>query len=112
MDSSPSKPSILSLQYYSFPDAMGGAWKVTHEINKRLVKNGRRVVLITCKPENDYYDKEIVDGVEFDRIPASISKDPIRLWRAVRKRIKHYLNSEGQWMVHIHNPLIGIFGLK
>ena len=89
MDSSPLKPAILSLQYYSFPDATGGAWKLTHEINKRLVGRGRRVVLITCKPENDYPNHEIIDGVEFDRIPTAISKNPIRLWRAVHKKVKH-----------------------
>jgi len=111
MDSSPLKPAILSLQYYSFPDAMGGAWKLTHEINKRLVKRGRRVVLITCKPENDCPDNEIIDGVEFDRIPFAISKDPTRLWRAVHKKVKHHLTGGGSWMAHVHNPLIGTFAL-
>ena len=57
MDSSKAKPAILSLQYHSYPDAMGGAWNLTHEINKRLVERGYRVVIITCKPENDYPDQ-------------------------------------------------------
>ena len=111
MDSSSPKPAILSLQYYSFPDAMGGAWKLTHEINKRLVDRGRRVVLITCKPKNEYPDNEIIDGVEFDRIPVAISKNPIRLWHAVRKKVKYYLTGEGSWIAHVHNPLIGAFAL-
>ena len=57
---------------------MGGAWKLTHEINKRLVERGRRVVLITCKPNNGLPDRETIDGVEFDRIPEMISKNPVR----------------------------------
>ena len=68
MNSLPPKPAILSLQYHSYPDAVGGAWKLTHEINKRLVGRGHRVVLITCKSENDCPDNEIIDGVEFYRI--------------------------------------------
>jgi len=111
MDSSPLKPAVLSLQYYSFPDAMGGAWKLTHEINKRLVERGRRVVLITCKPKNNCSNNEIIDGVEFDRIPTEVSKNPIRLWQAIRKKIKHYLKDEKNWIVHIHNPLIGALAL-
>ena len=111
MDSSPPKPAILSLQYYSFPDAMGGAWRLTHEINKRLVERGRRVVLITCKPEKDYPDNEIIDGVEFDRIPIAISKNPIRLLCAIRKKVKHYLIGKEPWIAHVHNPLVGMFAL-
>lgn len=41
---------------------------MTHETNKRLVERGRRVVLITCKPDNSLPDHEVIDGVEFDRI--------------------------------------------
>lgn len=111
MNSSSPKPAILSIQYYSFPDAVGGAWKLTHEINKRLVERGRRVVLLTCKPQNDLPDHEIIDGVEFDRIPVAISKDPLRLWWAVRKKVKHYLADGGSWIAHVHNPLVGAFAL-
>ena len=90
MNKSKEKPTILSLQYHSYPDAMGGAWNLTHEINKRLVKRGYRVVLITCKPKHHYPDSELIDGVEFHRISVASSKDPIRLWRAVRKKIKQH----------------------
>jgi len=105
------KPTILSLQYHSYPDAMGGAWNLTHEINKRLVKRGYRVVLITCKPEQHYPDNELIDGVEFHRISVAISKDPIRLWRAVRKKIKQHLIYEEPWLAHIHHPLMGFYAL-
>ena len=105
------KPTILSLQYHSYPDAMGGAWNLTHEINKRLVKRGYRVVLITCKPEQHYPDNELIDGVEFHRISVAISKDPIRLWRAVRKKIKQHLIDEELWLAHIHHPLMGFYAL-
>ncbi|SVC48209.1 uncharacterized protein METZ01_LOCUS301063, partial [marine metagenome] len=105
------KPTILSLQYHSYPDAMGGAWNLTHEINKRLVKRGYRVVLITCKPEHHYPDNELIDGVEFHRISVAISKDPIRLWRAVRKKIKQHLIDEEPWLAHIHHPLMGFYAL-
>ena len=84
MDSSKAKPAILSLQYHSYPDAMGGAWNLTHEINKRLVERGYRVVIITCKPDDKYPDQEVINGVEFDRVSFTVSKDPIRLLRAIR----------------------------
>jgi glycosyltransferase involved in cell wall biosynthesis len=111
MNSTLPKPAVLSLQYYSFPDAMGGAWKLTHETNKRLVERGRRVVLITCKPDNSLPDHEVIDGVEFDRIPEVVSKNPVRLWRAIRKRVKHYLNDGGRWIAHMHSPLVGALAL-
>lgn len=111
MNFSQSKPAILSLQYYSFPDATGGAWNLTHEINKRLVEGGRRVVIITCKPDDKYPDNEIIDGVEFDRISVASSKNPIKLWQAVRKKVRQYLIDEEAWIAHIHNPLIGVLAL-
>ena len=111
MNTSKEKPTILSLQYHSYPDAMGGAWNLTHEINKRLVKRGYRVVLITCKSEQHYPDNELIDGVEFHRISVAISKDPIRLWRAVRKKIKQHLIDEEPWLAHIHHPLMGFYAL-
>ncbi|MBT3513829.1 MAG: glycosyltransferase family 4 protein [Nitrospina sp.] len=111
MDPLKEKPAILSLQYHSYPDAMGGAWNLTHAINKRLVDRGYRVVLITCKPEEKLLDREIVDGVEFDRIPNALSKNPIRLWFAIRKRIKKYLIEDEPWIAHVHNPLVGAFAI-
>jgi len=111
MDSTKEKPAILSLQYHSYPDAMGGAWNLTHAINKRLVARGYRVVLITCKPEEGFSDHEIIDGVEFHRIPRAISKDPIRLWYAIRKKIKQHLIEGEPWVAHVHNPLVGAFAL-
>ena len=111
MNSSKTKPAILSLQYHSCPDATGGAWNLTHEINKRLVERGYRVVLITCKPERSFADHEIIDGVEFYRIYFEISKDPIRLWFAIRKKIKQHLIKEEPWIAHVHNPLVGAFAL-
>ena len=105
------KPAILSLQYHCYPDAVGGAWKVTHEINKRMVERGHRVVVITCKPENKLKNKEIIDGVEFDRISVEISKDSVRLWRAINKKVKFYLKDEELWFAHVHNPLVGAFAL-
>ena len=111
MDSSKAKPTILSLQYLCYPDATGGAWKLTHEINKRMVKRGYRVVLITCKPSQDFPDHEIIDGVEFYRIAFAISKDPIRLWRAVQKKVKQHLIEEEPWIAHVHHPLVGAFAL-
>ena len=111
MNSSKEKPAILSLQYYSYPDAMGGAWNLTHEINKRLVERGHRVVIITCKPDDKYPDQEEINGVEFDRVSFSVSKDPIRLWHAIRRKIKHHLREEESWVAHVHHPLIGAFAL-
>ena len=111
MDSIKVKPAILSLQYHSYPDAIGGAWNLTHEINRRLVKRGYRVVIITCKPGNDYPDQEAINGVEFDRIEFAVSKDPLRLWRAIRKKIKCYMKEEENWIAHVHHPLVGVFAL-
>ncbi|SVE64801.1 uncharacterized protein METZ01_LOCUS517655, partial [marine metagenome] len=111
MDYTKVKPAILSLQYHSYPDAIGGAWNLTHEINRRLVKRGYRVVIITCKPGNDYPSQEAINGVEFDRIEFAVSKDPLRLWRAIRKKIKCYMKEEENWIAHVHHPLVGVFAL-
>ena len=92
MNSTKEKPAILSLQYHSYPDAVGGAWNLTHEINRRLVKRGYRVVIITCKPKNGYPDREVINGVEFDRIEFAVSKNPMRLWGVIRKKVKNYMN--------------------
>ena len=35
-----SRPALLSLQFFSYPDAIGGAWKYTHEVNRRLAERG------------------------------------------------------------------------
>jgi len=107
MNSSKEKPAILSLQYYSYPDAMGGAWNLTHEINKRLVERGHRVVIITCKPDDKYPDQEEINGVEFDRVSFAVSKDPIRLWHAIRRKVKHHLREGESWVAHVHHPLVG-----
>ena len=40
-----------------------------------------------------------------------VSKNPVRLWRAIRKRLKHYLNDGGRWIAHVHNPLVGALAL-
>jgi glycosyltransferase involved in cell wall biosynthesis len=111
MNSAKQKTAILSLQYHSYPDAVGGAWNLTHEINKRLVKRGYRVVIITCKPKNDYLDQEVINGVEFDRVEFAVSKNPMRLWRAIRKKVKHYMNEPENWVAHVHHPLVGAFAL-
>ena len=111
MNFSKEKPAILSLQYYSYPDAMGGAWNLTHEINKRLVERGHRVVIITCKPDDKYPDQEVINGVEFDRVSFAVSKDPIRLWHAIRRKVKHHLREEESWVAHVHHPLVGAFAL-
>jgi len=105
------KPSILSLQYHSYPDAMGGAWNLTHEINRRLVERGYRVVIITCKPGNGYADQEAINGVEFDRIEFAVSKNPLRLWRAIQKKVRNYMNEDEDWVAHVHHPLVGVFAL-
>ena len=105
------KPAILSLQYHSYPDAVGGAWNLTHEINRRLVKRGYRVVIITCKPSNDYPDQEVINGVEFIRIEYAVSKHPMRLWSAIRKKVKNYMNEPENWVAHVHHPLVGAFAL-
>ena len=69
--------------------------------------------IITCKPERKYCPiNEIIDGVEFDRISFAISKDPIRLWHAIRKKVKHHLIEEEPWVAHVHNPLVGAFALN
>lgn len=103
------KLAILSLQYYCFPDEVGGAWKVTHEINLRLAAQGHRVSVITCKPGKGFADEETIDGVRFLRIGHNASKSLFGLWRALRKRIRSLGNTIQ--VVHIHNPLIGFLAL-
>ncbi|MEE9257929.1 MAG: glycosyltransferase family 4 protein [Nitrospinaceae bacterium] len=111
MPRAPKKLSILSLQYYSFPDEVGGAWKVTHEVNKRLVAMGHQVSLITCKPSHSLPDSETIDGVRFERVGFRASKNSIRLWRGVRKLAHSICDRSPVNLIHIHNPLVGFLAL-
>jgi len=101
------KPGILSLQYYTYPDAIGGAWKYTHEINRRLAARGWPVHLITCKPHPALADEEVIDGVQFHRISGRDAKRFFRLRRRLRQRIGAIAEHEDLRLVHVHNPLVG-----
>ncbi len=111
MNRLPNKFSVLSLQFYCYPDEVGGAWKYTHEVNKRLVKRGHRVFLITCKPSDSLPDQEMVDGVQYFRIGVGESKSVLRLWCALRKSINIILDRHPVDFIHIHNPLVGFLAL-
>ncbi|GJL78876.1 MAG: hypothetical protein NPINA01_18650 [Nitrospinaceae bacterium] len=102
---------LLSLQYHSLPDALGGAWGLTQEVNKRLVERGWAVHLITCKPDDTLPDHEVIDGVHFHRIRLKDSKNVVSLWRAIRKRISHICRQTSLSLVHIHNPLVGFLAV-
>ena len=103
--------SILSLQYYSFPDEIGGAWKVSYELNRRLVRRGHEVFLITCKPGHHLVDHETVDGIFYERIGVRASKSFLGLWRGIRKRVGSIFARSPVNLVHIHNPLVGFIAL-
>jgi glycosyltransferase involved in cell wall biosynthesis len=107
----PKKRCLLSLQYHSLPDALGGAWGLTHEVNKRLVARGWEVHLITCKPDDALADFEVIEGVHFHRIRQRDSKNIVSLWRAIKKRINHICRQTSLSLVHIHNPLVGFLAL-
>ncbi len=111
MDRTPIKRSLLSLQYYSLPDEVGGAWGLTHEVNKRLAARGWEVHLITCKPTDDLPDYEVVEGVHFHRIRRLDSKNIFNLWRAIKRRVNEICGHTSLDLVHIHNPLIGFLAL-
>ena len=98
--------NILSLQFYCYPDEVGGAWKYTHEVNRRLVERGHRVHLITCKPSDNFPDEEEVDGVLWKRIAASDSKSLFSLSRAALSRLKSVLKEGPLDLIHAHNPLV------
>lgn len=101
------KPPVLSLQYYSYPDALGGAWKYTHAVNRRLAARGWPVHLITCKPRPDLPDEEVIDGVHFHRIAVTDAKRFDRLRRRIRQRIQMLAEHQEFKRVHVHNPLTG-----
>lgn len=111
MDRNSIKRSLLSLQYYCLPDEVGGAWGLTHEVNKRLAAKGWEVHLITCKPTDDLPDYEMIEGVHFHRIRCRDSKQFFRLWRAIRRRINEISKRTAISLVHIHNPLVGFLAL-
>jgi glycosyltransferase involved in cell wall biosynthesis len=103
--------TILSLQYHCYPDDIGGAWGLTHQVNKRLVVRGQKVHLITCKPTELLPDDEVIDGVCFHRIGVRDSKNFISLWRAVKKKVGYILKSGEIDLIHIHNPLVGFMAI-
>ncbi len=107
MDQNPIKRSLLSLQYYSLPDEVGGAWGLTHEVNKRLVARGWEVHLITCKPTDELPDHETIEGVHFHRIRRLDSKNIFRLWRTIKRRVNEISARTSISLVHVHNPLVG-----
>ena len=111
MDDPKKNLKILSLQYHCYPDEVGGAWGLTHQVNKRLVSRGQQVHLITCKPLESLPYEEKIDGISFHRISVKESKNFIYLWRAVRKRVKHILKSEKINLIHIHNPLVAFMAI-
>ncbi len=106
------KPALLSLQFYSWPDAIGGAWKYTHEVNRRLAERGWPVHLVTCKPDPSLPDMETIDGVTFHRLSASDAKQFFRLGRRVNRAIDRIAEETRIGLVHVHNPLIGYLALK
>ncbi|MFQ5451812.1 MAG: glycosyltransferase family 4 protein [Nitrospinaceae bacterium] len=111
MDRSPNKFGILSLQYFTYPDAVGGAWGLTFEVNKRLVQRGYEVCLVTCSPSEYFRGREVIEGVQFFRVSSRDSKNIFRLWRALRKRIHAVLDRSSIQTIHIHNPLVGFLAL-
>ncbi|NIQ01633.1 MAG: glycosyltransferase, partial [Nitrospinaceae bacterium] len=111
MASRPNTLTILSLQYHTAPDERGGAWGLTWEVNKHLVRRGHAVFCITCKPVDALPASEVLEGVRFERIRVSASKNFFHLWRAVRRRIHRLLEETDIDLVHIHNPLIGFFAV-
>ena len=111
MDHPQRKLTILSLQYYCYPDEVGGAWGLTYEINKRLVERGHKVFQITCKSSESQPSQEIIDGIQYQRVSIQESKSIVSLWNAIRKQIKTISNQESLQLIHIHNPLIGLIVL-
>jgi glycosyltransferase involved in cell wall biosynthesis len=111
MEHSQNKSGILSLQFYSYPDEVGGAWKYTHEVNKRLAERGHRVFLVTCKPVDSLPDYEVIDGVHFYRIGVGESKNALGLWRALRRIMNSILDENNISFIHIHNPLVEFLAL-
>jgi glycosyltransferase involved in cell wall biosynthesis len=97
---------ILSLQFYCFPDEMGGAWKLTYEVNKRLVEKGHKVVQIACKPDDSLADFEVIDGIEYYRIGAKECKSFISLIKEVRRVSEKIIAKYKIDLIHIHNPLV------
>lgn len=111
MAHSRNKSGVLSLQFFSYPDEVGGAWKYTHEVNKRLARRGHRVFLITCKPADGLPDFEVIDGVHFYRIGARESKNALDLRRALRRITNTILENNPIDFIHVHNPLIEFLAL-
>lgn len=103
---SKSKMGIVSLQFYSYPDEVGGAWKLTYEVNRRLVERGHRVYLITCKPTQDFPGYEVVDGIHYYRIGVEASKSVAGLIRESRRILNLILDQYPVHLAHIHNPLV------
>ena len=111
MDHPQSKLTILSLQYYCYPDEVGGAWGLTYQINKRLVERGHKVFQITCKSSKSQPSREIIDGIQYQRVSIQESKSIVSLWNVIRKQIKTISDQESLQLIHIHNPLIGLIVL-
>lgn len=111
MGDSQNKLGILSFQFYSYPDEFGGAWKYTYEVNKRMVKRGHQVYLVTCKPTADLPDYEVIDGIHYFRIGVKESKSLLGLWCSLKKRISLILDRYPVHIVNMHNPLIAFIAL-
>ena len=111
MDRPQKKITILSLQYHCYPDEVGGAWGLTYEINKRLVARGHKVFQVTCKSSENQPTQEVIDGIQYYRVPLRESKGILPLWNAIRKKLKSILKLDSIHLIHIHNPLIGFLVL-
>lgn len=112
MDQPNNKLGILSLQFYSYPDEVGGAWRLTYEVNKRLVEKGHRVFLITCKPTPDLPDYEVIDGVHYYRVGLRQSKSVINFYWELKKIVNIILEKQVIDLIHSHNPLVDFLTLS
>lgn len=111
MNGSRNRLGILSLQFYSYPDEIGGAWKFTYEANKRLVERGHQVFLITCKPSDNLPDHEVIEGVHYYRIRVKESKSVFGMWSAFARIFRTIRRRHPLHLAHVHNPLVGFIAL-
>ncbi len=77
---------ILVLATFSYPDHIGGAERVIHDVTTRLAARGHSVELLTSNP-GTAPTNEHIDGVTLHRYPVDRST-PTRFYRSVFKGVR------------------------
>lgn len=106
------KLTVLSTNFFIYPDEIGGSYNLADNINKRISKKGYKVITVSINPDNKLLKKEIEKNITHYRV--NITKNKSRFARfiseifSLRKKYKKILKKEKINLIHIHDFITGL----